>query len=236
MQFAQTEYNRAKSCSIPALFPQHTRPVPDRPRYRLGTIKNLEQQLSAQQVQLQYYKVVALADGIIGDVPSGGDRVTTMTCSRHGPRQPRLYVNVPVERSKDLRMGQRVELLDTGGKTVAESRIDFISPQVSSDTQAILAKATFDNSSATLRTSQFARARVIWGVRQGAMLPVLSVARINGQFFVWAVENAGGKRSPPAAGARRRLIGNDIPSSTVKAADHVIVVGAPRTFDGAPSW
>ena len=151
------------------------------------------------------------------------------------PGNLELYVNVPVEHSRDLRIGQRVQLLDTNGALVAESRVDFIAPQVSSDTQSILAKATFENSSGALRTSQFARTRVIWGVRQGAVLPVLAVARINGQFFVWVVE-----AGPPAV-ARQKLvhlgdlIGNDYPVvDGVRPGDHVVVQGAQTLIDGAP--
>jgi RND family efflux transporter MFP subunit len=187
---------------------------------------------------LRYYKVVAPTDGTIGDIPVRvGDRVTpaTLLTTMDRPGNLELYVNVPVEHSRDLTMGQRIQLLDNNGAVLAESRVDFIAPQVSSDTQSILAKATFENSSGTLRTSQFARTRVIWGARQGAVLPVLAVSRINGQFFVWVVEPG-----PPAV-ARQKLvhvgdlIGNNYPVlDGVKPGDHVIVEGAQFMLDGAP--
>ena len=239
VQFAKTEYDRAKQLFDSGVVPRNTL---DQAQASLDTakeqLKNLEQQLSAQQVQLQYYKVVAPTDGIVGDIPVRiGDRVTTMTLltTIDRPGNLELYVSVPVERSKDLRMGQRVQLLDTAGTVVAESHIDFISPQVSSDTQAILAKATFDNTSGSLRTSQFARARVIWGVHQGTALPVLAVSRINGQFFVWTVDPG-----PPAVAHQKlvhvgELIGNDYPViDGVKAGDHIVVVGAQTLLDGSP--
>jgi multidrug efflux pump subunit AcrA (membrane-fusion protein) len=150
------------------------------------------------------------------------------------PGNLELYVNIPVEHSRDLKMGQRVQLLDINGAVVAESHVDFIAPQVSSDTQSILAKATIENSAGTLRTSQFARTRVIWGIRQGAVLPVLAVSRINGQFFVWVVAPG-----PPAV-ARQKLvhlgdlIGNNYPVvDGVKPGDHVIVEGTQTLIDGA---
>ena len=239
VQFAQTQYERAKQLFDSGVV---SRMILDQAQTGLDSakeqLKNLDQQLSAQQVQLRYYKVVAPTDGIVGDIPVRvGDRVTpaTLLTTMDRPGNLELYVNVPVERSRDLRLGQRVQLLDTAGAVQAESRIDFISPQVSTDTQSILAKATFDNSSGSLRTSQFARTRVIWGVRQGATLPVLAVSRINGQFFVWVVE-----AGPPAV-ARQKLvhlgdlIGNDYPVlDGVKPGDHVIVVGAQNLLDGAP--
>ena len=67
------------------------------------------------------------------------------------------------------------------------------------------------------------------------MLPVLAVARINGQFFVWVVETG-----PPAV-ARQKLvhlgdlIGNDYPVvDGVRPGDHVVVQGAQTLTDGAP--
>ena len=239
VQLAQTEYDRNKQLVDAGVV---SRSVLDQAQAGLDTakeqLKNLEQQLSAQQVQLRYYKVVAPADGTVGDIPVRvGDRVTpaTLLTTMDRAGNLELYVNVPVEHSHDLKIGQRVQLLDTNGAVAAESRVDFIAPQVSSDTQSILAKATFENGSGTLRPSQFARSRVIWGVRQGAVLPVLSVERINGQFFVWVVEPG-----PPAV-ARQKLvhvgdlIGNNYPVvDGVKPGDHVVIEGAQTLLDGAP--
>jgi RND family efflux transporter MFP subunit len=239
VQLAQTQYDRTKQLFDAGVVPRMTL---DQAQAGLDSareqLKNLDQQVNAQQVQLQYYKVVAPADGIIGDIPVRiGDRVTSSTAltTMDRPGNLELYVNVPVEHSRDLKIGQRVQLLDTGGTVVAESRVDFIAPQVSSDTQSILAKATFENSAGALRTSQFARTRVIWSVRQGAVLPVLTVTRINGQFFVWVVEPG-----PPAV-ARQRLvhlgdlIGNDYPViDGVKPGDHIVTEGAQLLLDGAP--
>lgn len=238
VQLAQQQYDRAKQLFDSGVV---SKMVLDQAQAGLDSakeqLKNLDQQLSAQQVQLRYYKVVAPTDGIIGDIPVRvGDRVTpaTLLTTMDRPGNLELYVNIPVEHSRDLKMGQRVQLLDINGAVVAESRVDFIAPQVSSDTQSILAKATIENSAGTLRTSQFARTRVIWGVRQGAVLPVLAVSRINGQFFVWVVAPG-----PPAV-ARQKLvhlgdlIGNNYPVvDGVKPGDHVIVEGTQTLIDGA---
>jgi hypothetical protein len=100
----------------------------------------------------------------------------------------------------------------------------------------LLAKATFPNVSGDLRTSQYVRARLIWSVRQGVTVPVLSVSRINGQFFVFIVEGSG-----QAATARQRLVhlgelmGNQYPVvDGVKAGDHIVVEGGQNLLDGAP--
>jgi RND family efflux transporter MFP subunit len=239
VQYAQTQYDRVKQLFDAGVVP---RAALDQAQTSLDAakeqLKNLDQQLSAQQVELRYYRVVAPRDGIIGDIPVRvGDRVTpsTLLTTMDQPGNLELYVNVPVERSHDLRRGLRVQLIDTAGEVQAESRIDFISPQVSTDTQSVLAKATFENSSGTLRTSQFARSRVIWGVRQGATLPVLSVSRINGQFFIWLVEGDGATVARQKLVHLGDLIGNEYPVlDGVKPGDHLIVEGAQGLLDGAP--
>ena len=122
VQFAETQYDRAKQLFDAGVV---SRMVLDQAQTGLDSakeqLKNLDQQLSAQQVQLRYYKVVAPMDGIIGDVPVRvGDRVTpsTLLTTMDRPGNLELYVNVPVEHSRDLRMGQRVQLLDTNGALV----------------------------------------------------------------------------------------------------------------------
>src|SRR6202521_2693194 len=107
-------------------------------------LKSLENQVSEQQVELHYYGVVAPTDGIIGDVPVHvGDRVgvNTLLTTVDEPGGLELYVHVPVQRSRALRLGQSIQLLDAMGAVEAESQINFISPQVSTGTQSVLAKA-----------------------------------------------------------------------------------------------
>ncbi len=240
VEYAQTQMDRSKKLFDAGVVPRQEL---DQAQTTLDAakeqLKYLDEQVSAQQVQLRYYRVVAPAGGIIGDIPVRvGDRVTTSThlTTIDQPGSLELYLNVPVERSRELKSGQRVQLLDTAGRVQAESRIDFISPQVFNDTQSVLAKATFKNSSGALRTSQFARARLIWGVHQGTMLPVLSVSRINGQFFVFVAE-----RSGASAVARQKivhlgeLVDNQYPViDGVKAGDHIILEGGQSLVDGVP--
>jgi RND family efflux transporter MFP subunit len=202
-------------------------------------LKSLEAQVQEQNVELHYYRVLAPTDGIVGDIPVRvGDRVTNATTlttvDQPGPLE--VYINIPVERSKDLRMGQKVELLDTQGNVVAESQIDFISSEVDNSTQSILAKATVKNSADTLRTSQFARVRVIWGVRDRPIIPILAVQRINGQFFVYVVDGIG-----KSAVAHQKVVqlgemtgNNYVLLGGLQAGDHVVIEGGQGLVDGAP--
>jgi len=143
---------------------------------------------------------------------------------------------VPADRARNLRVGLPVHLVDTAGQDLADSKITFISPQVDTDTQTVLAKATVENSRATLRIAQQVRAQLIWGTHEGTVIPVLAVTRINGEFFAFLSEKENGKTV-----ARQKLlhvgdtVGNDYAvQDGLKDGDHIIVSGLQFLRDGAP--
>ena len=201
-------------------------------------LRSLEAQVQEQQVELHYYRVLAPTDGIVGDIPVRvGDRVTnaTMLTTVDEPGPLEVYINIPVERSKDLKIGQKVQLLATQGNIVAETQIDFISSEVDNSTQSVLAKATVKNSADTLRTSQFARARITWRVHDGPVIPVLAVQRINGQFFVFVVDSNGKSQI-----AHQKVVhlgeitGNDYTVlDGLQNGDRVVIEGGQDLVDGA---
>jgi RND family efflux transporter MFP subunit len=214
----------------------------DQARAALDTAKaqlqSLDAQVKQQQVQLHYYRVLAPREGIVGDIPVRvGDRVVTSTLltTVDQPGALEAYLYVPVERSSQLKMGMPVEIVNAAGKTLAESRITFISPQVDTGTQSILAKATISNHRERLRTSQFIRARVVWGERHAPRVPVLSVITLGGQHFVFVAQTENGKII-----ARQKMlhvgemIGNDyVVLDGINAGDKVIVSGTQFLTDGA---
>ena len=51
------------------------------------------------------------------------------------------YIYIPTDRSSEVKPGLPVDILDTDGKVVAQSKVTFISPQVDNGMQGILAKA-----------------------------------------------------------------------------------------------
>jgi RND family efflux transporter MFP subunit len=117
---------------------------------------SLASQVREQEVQLHYYKVVAPRSGIVGDVPVRvGDRVTTTTqlTTVDKPGGLEIYVYVPIEHSSQLKMNLPVQVLDSDGKVLANSRVSFISPQVDNTTQTVLVKALIANSNDALRQS-----------------------------------------------------------------------------------
>lgn len=239
VRFAQVQWERAQKLYAAGVTSKQDY---DQARTNLDTaqhqLRSLEEQVRQQQVELHYYSVKAPTDGIVGDIPVRvGDRVavTTLLTTVDEPGSLELYVNVPVERSKNLKIGQRVQLLDPDGKVAAESNLDFISPEVDNNTQSVLAKAAVKNVSGSLRTAQFARARIIWGVHNGPVVPVLSVSRINGQFFVFVVEGSGKSLVAHEKILKLgELLGNQyVVLDGLKTGEHVVVEGSQNLVDGA---
>ena len=203
-------------------------------------MESLDAQVSEQQVQLHYYKVVAPWSGIVGDVPVRvGDRVTSTTqlTTVDKPGSLEAYVYVPIEHSAQLKMGLPVQVLDSDGKVVTNSRIDFISPQVDNATQTVLVKARIANSNDALRQSQFIRARIVWGTHNNPEVPMLAVSRLAGQYFAFVAEpqNSGSYVARQKALTIGQTVGNDYEVlAGIKPGDKVIVSGTQFLLDGAP--
>jgi multidrug efflux pump subunit AcrA (membrane-fusion protein) len=114
--------------------------------------------------------------------------------------------------------------------------VTFVSPQVDSETQTVLAKAILESSKTKFRIAQQVRAQVTWGVREGPVVPVLAVQRINGQFFAFVAE----KSDKGAVARQRSLKLGDIVENEyavldgIHSGDHLIVSGLQFLQDGAP--
>jgi len=200
----------------------------------------LDAQVSEQQVQLHYYKVTAPRNGIVGDIPVRvGDRVTSATqlMTVDQPGSLEAYVYVPIERSSQLKMNLPVQVLDSNGKVLADTRVSFISPQVDNTTQTVLVKARILNGNDALRQSQFIRARVVWGTHQSPEVPILAVSRLAGQYFAFVAEpQTGGafvaKQRPLTIG---ETVGNNYEvRDGIKPGEKVIISGTQFLRDGAP--
>jgi RND family efflux transporter MFP subunit len=196
-----------------------------------------------QEQLLDYYLVRAPFDGIVGDVPVHvGDYVSplaapaTLLTTVDENKDLEAYIYVPTERAADVRMGLPVDLLDSNGKVLEKTRVDFISPEVESGLQGILVKASVHSGSDILRTAQLIRARITWSTAPKAVVPVLAVTRQGGQTFIYLAENQGGKyfarQRPITVGD---TVGNDYAvDSGLQNGDKVIVSGLQFLVDGAP--
>jgi RND family efflux transporter MFP subunit len=192
------------------------------------------------QVQLGYYRVDAPQSGTIGEIPVRvGDRITSSTVITTIDENSalELYLQVPLDRSPDLKVGLPVQLLDSKDEVVGTSTITFVAPRVDDQTQTVLAKSALKSMPESMRVQQFVKARVVWRTAEGLTVPVTAVTRISGQFFCFLAEAGpqGGlvaKQKPLEVG---ELLGNDyVVKSGLKAGDRVIVSGIQKLGDGAP--
>jgi len=198
----------------------------------IATRKSLEQ-------QLDYYRIKAPFDGVVGDVPvHQGDYVTPSTALTTVDENKDLeaYIYVPTDRSGDVRLGMPVQILGEDGKVQEKTTVSFLSPQVDTQLQGILLKAPVHSTAIALRTAQLVKARVIWKTAPEPVIPVLSVSRLGGQPFVYIAATQNGKsvasQRPVTLGGTQE--NNYVVLSGLKAGDQLIVSGTQFLQDGMP--
>ncbi|HTC75470.1 MAG TPA: efflux RND transporter periplasmic adaptor subunit [Edaphobacter sp.] len=192
-----------------------------------------------QKQQLAYYDIRAPFTGVVGDIPVHlGDYVSTTTVLTTVDENADLeaYIYIPTERAGVVRQGLPVEILDSAGKTLVNSRISFLSPQVDNGLQSILAKAEIPRSAQILRNQQLVRARVTWSTAPAPVVPVLAVSLVGGQTFVYLASPKGegyiAHQVPVMLG---ETVGNTYPViSGLKPGDKVITSGLQFLQEGAP--
>jgi RND family efflux transporter MFP subunit len=202
-------------------------------------LKTLDEQIRQQRSQLSYYRVTAPNAGTVGDIPVNvGDRVTRSTVLTTVDENDVLevYINVPVQQAPQLKVGLPVRLIDDRGQVLATNRITFVSPNVDTATQSVLAKAALVEGRGEFRSDQFVRARVVWTEAPGLTVPVTAVTRINAQYFVFVAEKADqgmvAKQKPVQLG---EILGNDyVVQSGLQPGEQLIVGGLQKIRDGAP--
>jgi RND family efflux transporter MFP subunit len=192
-----------------------------------------------QEEQLAYYSIRAPFDGVVGDIPVHvGDYVssTTMLTTVDEGKDLEAYIYIPTERSGQVRLGLDVDLLDTSGKLLEKSKIDFLSPQVDSMLQGILVKAPVHATPDILRNAQMVKAQVIWSTTPMAVVPVLAVTRQGGQSFVFVAHQQDGHWSAQQISVTLGdTVGNSYAiSSGLKPGDKVIVSSTQFLVNGMP--
>jgi RND family efflux transporter MFP subunit len=199
----------------------------------------LDAQITSNRVQLGYYKVVAPARGVIGDIPARiGDTVTPQTTLTTVTDNSVLEarVSVPVERANQITLATRIDIIDAAGHTIGSGTMKFASAQVTAETQSVLVKADVDNAKGALRSDQSVRARVVWTTHKGLRVPALAVTRLGGQSFVFvATQDAArlvAKQRPVKLG---ELVDNAyIVVEGLKPGERIITSNIQKLRDGAP--
>jgi RND family efflux transporter MFP subunit len=202
-------------------------------------LKALDEQVRQQRSQLDYYRVTAPIAGTVGDIPvNPGDRVTRTTVLTTVDENDVLevYINVPVQQAPQLKVGLPVRLVDDQGKVLATNKITFVSPNVDTAMQSVLAKAQLIEGRGQFRSDQFVKARIVWATAPGLTIPVTAVIRVNAQFFALVAEKSGqglqAKQKPVQLG---EIIGNDyVVQSGLAVGEQLIVSGLQKIRDGSP--
>jgi len=192
-----------------------------------------------QEEQLAYYTIRAPFDGIVGDIPVHvGDYASQSTVLTTVDEAGDLeaYIYIPTERAGQVKPGLSVDLTDTSGKLLEKTRLDFVSPQVDSNLQGILAKAPVHVTPEILRNAQMVKARVIWSTTPMPVIPVLAVTRVGGQSFVFVARQQDGhivaSQVPVTLGD---TVGNSYSiSAGLKSGDQVIVSSTQFLVNGMP--
>jgi len=196
-----------------------------------------------QEQLLAYYTVRAPYEGIVGDIPvhvgdyvspSGSPAPVLTTVDEN--KDLEAYIYIPTERSADVHMGLGVDLTDNSGKLLEKTRVDFVSPEVDNNLQAILVKAPVHPTADMLRNAQTVKANVIWSTKPMAVVPVLAVAQQGEQSFVFDVVQQNGMtvahRTPVTLGT---TVGNSYSIvSGLNPGDRVITTGMQFLVDGMP--
>jgi RND family efflux transporter MFP subunit len=199
----------------------------------------LNAQVREGRVELGYYRVTAPQAGVVGDITLRvGDRVTSSDVITTIDDNSALEadIQVPLDRSPELRVGLPVQILDGEGKVMATNPISFVSPRVDERTQTVLVKSRLREAPPAQRVQQFARARIIWSSEPGITIPLSAVTRISGRYFCYVAEASGdglvARQRPIEVG---ELVGNDyLVRGGLSAGDRVITTGIQKLGNGAP--
>jgi len=205
-----------------------------------ANFRALQAQVQQQEVQLRYFTITAPTAGVVGDVPVRvGNQVTSQTMLTTIDQNETLEVNVsvPVERASALRNGLPIQILsNNSAEKLGETKVSFVSPHVDDQTQSVLVKGQVQNRDNKLRALQYVRARIIWKTTDGLVVPVTGVVRINGQFFAFVAEDAGGKLVAKQRSVKvGPIVGENYPVlAGIKPGERIVTSGAQKLVDGVP--
>jgi RND family efflux transporter MFP subunit len=183
--------------------------------------------------------VTASTSGVVGDIPvSVGDRVTRTThlTTIDDNTGMEIYVNVPVQDAARLRTGLTLKLMGPQRDVIATEHLYFVARTVD-ETQTILAKAALGPQSAMFRADQFVPVSLVWSEAPALLVPLASVTRVGGQFFVFVAEaGEGGARVARMRAVKLgAVVGNNyVVLEGLKAGEQLIASGIQKIGDGVP--
>jgi RND family efflux transporter MFP subunit len=210
----------------------------------LSQLRQARAEVSVQQEDLGYNRILAPLNGVVGDIPirvgdfvNAGDTLTSII-QNDGLD---LRINVPTSQSGQLGLGLPVDLVDPNNDEVlTRGRLNFIAPQVDTGDQAVLTKARFDNRDGRLRDGQFVRARVVWDTRSSVLIPTTAISKVGAQDFVFVAQTVSKDGKPQQIAKQKpvklgRIQGQQYQVlSGITAGEQLIVSGVQSLTDEAP--
>lgn len=207
------------------------------------SVANLEvadAQVALARAQLARMKIVAPFDGVVGIrsvnlgdyVKDGADLVNIEDLSS-------VWVDfrLPERYMARLKPGQEVEvMLDAMPGRQYTGRVDALDSQLDANGRSVLVRARLVNAGGQLRAGMYARARVVFGVRERALVvPEEALVPAGDKQFVFKVVDG-----PDGSKLARRVearIGQRVPGKVellegVKDGDMVVVAGQARLTRG----
>lgn len=204
-----------------------------------AALQESQSNVTLRSENLKDTKVLSPLAGVVGDIPvklgtyvKAGDTLTSII------QNDTLELNLPIpsQKTPQLRIGLPVQLLDQNNSPLGTGRISFISPQVQSNTQTILAKASFPNPEGNLRDAQSVKAKVIWERNPGVLVPTAAVTRVAGQPFVYVAQPQEGSKM---VAKQKRVELGEIQGSNyqviegLKPGEKIIISGIQNLSDGS---
>ncbi len=199
-----------------------------------------EAQVALAQAQAARMKVLAPFDGTaglrvvdVGDyVKDGADIVNIEDLSAL-----KVQFAVPERYIDRLRAGQAVELsVDALPGRKFKGRVEAVDSQVDANGRALQVLAKVENTGALLKPGMFARPRVVFSVREGAVVvPEEALVPLgNKQLLFKVVDGAGGQKVAQRLEAKvgLRLPGKVEIVEGVKAGDSLVTAGHARLLRG----
>lgn len=206
----------------------------------LANLQVAEAQVALAQAQLSRMQIVAPFDGVVGlrsvnvgdYVKDGADLVNIEDLSS-------VWVDfrLPERYLERLKAGQGIEVtLDAMPSRAFAGRIEALDSQLDANGRSVLVRARLLNTSGNLRAGMYARARVVFEVRERALVvPEEALVPLGDkQYLFKVVEGADGVRVAKRLEAR---IGHRVPGKVevlegVAAGDVVVVAGQARLLRG----
>ena len=194
---------------------------------------------NTQQRELDYYHLTAPFAGVVGDIPVHiGDHVspTTLLTTVDENKELEAYIYIPTDLAANVKQGLPVQIVTSSGQPIESTRINFVSQQVDTAIQGILVKAPLHSPLDRFRNEQLVKARVVWSTAPAPTVPVLAVARIGGQAFVYiATQTDKGMVAKQRAVTLGDTTGNDYAVlGGLQPGEKVIISGTQFLNDGAP--